>query len=518
MTYTQTKKRKPIPCRFAAFVILMVASPFVFSQTFQYEKRDYIWLTGYSSNPDDLDFGGSIIDFHSVPPSVSYEYREMDFDLTSTGICDPNGNLLFYFNGYYIANQTLDTMENGGGLNPDFSLPQDRLAQGGLALPFPGFDNVYYLLHEPATFVGNMDGNIAGVFTLYYSLINMNLNNGEGTVMQKNYPFIQDTLDYGGIQATRHANGRDWWIIVAEYNSNRYYTILLSPLGLVNYEIQQIGLDVPSGLGQAVFSPDGSRYARVEFIDVQTGTFLDFYDFDRCSGLLSNHTRIHILGGWLGGGVAFSPNSRFLYFSNIDHVFQYDLEAADIASTKDTVAVWDGFVDGLPIRFYFPQLGPDLKIYIAASFTSPYMHIIHSPDLEGEACNVEQRGLQLPTHNRRTVPNFPNFRLGPLDGSPCDTLGIDMPVSVATSPKPEFKVAVFPNPTSRVFNLRVSDVLIQSSTFELYDALGQMVYRESLQSGTTAYQLILPELPSGIYFWSLGSEGGGLRSGKVVVE
>ncbi len=36
-----------------------------------------------------------------------------------------------------------------------------------------------------------------------------------------------------------------------------------------------------------------------------------------------------------------------------------------------------------------------------------------------------QRKVELPSYNRFTSPHFPNFRLGPLDGSPCDTLGLD---------------------------------------------------------------------------------------------
>jgi uncharacterized membrane protein len=31
----------------------------------------------------------------------------------------------------------------------------------------------------------------------------------------------------------------------------------------------------------------------------------------------------------------------------------------------------------------------------------------------------------LPTYNALSIPTFPNYRLGPLDGSSCDTLGID---------------------------------------------------------------------------------------------
>ncbi|MBL7792692.1 MAG: hypothetical protein JNK77_10235, partial [Saprospiraceae bacterium] len=75
------------------------------SQTvFQREKRDYIWLLGYDSNPQILTFGGTRIDFNASPPTVAYEYRDMNFEAAATSICDAQGNLLFYSNGIYVAN------------------------------------------------------------------------------------------------------------------------------------------------------------------------------------------------------------------------------------------------------------------------------------------------------------------------------------------------------------------------------------------------------------------------------
>ena len=38
---------------------------------------------------------------------------------------------------------------------------------------------------------------------------------------------------------------------------------------------------------------------------------------------------------------------------------------------------------------------------------------------------MEQHGIKLPARGSDFEPNFPNYRLGPIDGSPCDTLGID---------------------------------------------------------------------------------------------
>ncbi|MCB0548394.1 MAG: PKD domain-containing protein [Phaeodactylibacter sp.] len=124
------------------------------------------------------------------------------------------------------------------------------------------------------------------------------------------------------------------------------------------------------------------------------------------------------------GGVAISPNSRFLYVSSFKNVYQYDLWAEDIPASKDTVAVWDGFMvpPVFATTFFLMQLGPDGKIYINSNNAVPYLHVINNPDLPGDSCDVCQHCVALPSWNSFSLPNFPNYRLGHLQGSPCDTL------------------------------------------------------------------------------------------------
>ena len=69
------------------------------------------------------------------------------------------------------------------------------------------------------------------------------------------------------------------------------------------------------------------------------------------------------------------------------------------------------------------QLAPDGKIYSCATNGVNYLHVIHSPDEEN--CQYQQHGIKLPKYNGFSVPNFPHYRLGPLDGSSCDTLGLN---------------------------------------------------------------------------------------------
>lgn len=101
-------------------------------------------------------------------------------------------------------------------------------------------------------------------------------------------------------------------------------------------------------------------------------------------------------------------------------LYQYDLWAEDIEATRTLVAEYDGHLDPFPTTFFLGQLAPDGKIYIASNNGVTSLHVIHNPDADCPDCRIE-----LPTFNSFSIPNQPNYRLGPIDGSPCDTLGID---------------------------------------------------------------------------------------------
>jgi PKD repeat protein len=253
----------------------------------------------------------------------------------------------------------------------------------------------------------------------------MNANNGLGKVIDKNQIILEGIFEPGKITASRHANGRDWWIIIRKHNTNKYYKFLVSSNEINKINEESIGENIPSpGLGQAVFSPDGTKYALFHTISQIEGSYINIYDFDRCTGELSNPLQMHYSHDGGAGGIAISSNSRYLYVPSFIYLYQYDLWASDIEATKDTVAVWDGFLenDFFATTFYLAQLAPDNKIYINSNNGVSYLHVVNKPDLAGDSSEVCQHCIDLPSNNAFSLPNFPNYRLNFLEGSPCDTL------------------------------------------------------------------------------------------------
>ena len=111
-------------------------------------------------------------------------------------------------------------------------------------------------------------------------------------------------------------------------------------------------------------------------------------------------------------------------------MFQFDVSKNNWQDTKSIVATYDGFEEFIPnakvpTRFFLAWNAPDGKIYICSDNATSYLHVIHYPNEKGMACQVEQHAIKLGSYHDRSVPNHPNYRLGPIDGSGADTLGLD---------------------------------------------------------------------------------------------
>jgi hypothetical protein len=254
----------------------------------------------------------------------------------------------------------------------------------------------------------------------------MSGNAGLGKVVSKNNQLSNGyVLGGGGLTACKHANGRDWWIVMPKLFSNCIYEYLLTPRGIDSMGLQCIGDTFAHNTdrGQAYFTPDGSK-----FIWGNPYDSLHIMDFDRCTGKFSNNVpRIAVYDSLSVAlqvpyfiNVCASPNSRFLYVGSGTELWQFDLWADTIAESKILIKnMWQN----KPFSStQVSQLGPDGKIYIAPIGADTFFNVINTPDSPGLSCNFKVNGLLAPTYHFDAMPVYPNYRLGALTGSPCDTL------------------------------------------------------------------------------------------------
>ena len=311
----------------------------------------------------------------------------------------------------------------------------------------------------------------------------------------------------GRITACKHANGRDWWLVVHQYHSGLVYKYLISPQGISGPTTQDLFTYRDVYFGQAVFSPQGTKFAYYEpYGD------LDIFDFDRCTGDFSNFVHIDINDSAFAGGAAFSPSGRFLYLSSIYYIYQFDLLSPNIDSSKIVVGVYDGYREqGLYQNFYLSALAPDGKIYTNCGDGSKYLHVINSPDSAGLACNFVQRGFPLPRWNAFTIPNFPNYFLSAQGGTVCDSLLS----AVATVEKPREVCHFSPNPSSGIVQLTYS--LNTESTLEITNSLSSEIRTVQLSPSANSLTLDLSKSANGIYFYRIYNSTTLLSTGKLIV-
>ena len=153
-------------------------------------------------------------------------------------IADTSSNLLFYAytratvngNTTLVKNHHDSLMANGANI----------VGRGwyleAVIIDNPIGANQYYLFTVGVT----------TIFGLYYSKIDMNLNNGLGAVTQKNMQLLPYAAT-DGLTCVKHGNGRDWWIIFrkcgayAGWYDNRFYKYLVTPSGINLVDSQAIG-------------------------------------------------------------------------------------------------------------------------------------------------------------------------------------------------------------------------------------------------------------------------------------
>jgi hypothetical protein len=452
-------------------------------------------------------FGDSAgIDFNTSPPSYLTNGKSYSYELAAC-ISDVAGDLLFYVNSPTNTSFTCNVwdknhniMQNGSGLYCAASY-----CQGAIILPFPGNTTLYNIFHL------GYNPN----WGMYYSTVDISQNGGYGSVINKNVLF-NGTIPYiEKLQAVKHANGRDWWVI-AHDTGDVYYKFLFGINGISLVDSQQIGSDLrqmsggqPSvpiygGTGQMKFSEQGDKFALVGINGV-----IDLLDFDRCTGMFSNFTE-------LGDppysyyrftyGSSFSPSSNVLYVSNWDTLWQFDLTASNIKSSKQIIWINTNSQSQISQQ----QLGPDCKIYIASAYgisfpnslydsTNMYLTVINDPDGLGASCSITPFSFYL--GGRRCIhdlPNLPNYSLGSVPGSICDSLTSVEEYLI------EGEVMVFPNPAGDVLNVMIADKYVNNAVIRIYALYGNVTIERKAQGKNTMFDL--SHLSSGLYAVAIHSE------------
>lgn len=440
-------------------------------------------------------------------------------------IANGNGDLLAFSTGYDLRDRDGNLVENGCCLCDSGTQSQCSFScsygtthmQGAIILPKPGSSTQYLLFIKNKPVTSNCQPS-----QVTCTIFDMSYNNGLGKVIQKGLPIFNGVLSDARLAACRHGNGRDWWLINHDYNTNRIYTHLVTPDSIYGPYSQLIGGNgkEPDNCGWSVFSQNGFLFATTTcgMSNYTSGTGISLFDFDRCAGMFSNYRTIQLdttmTIATYSSFLAFSPNSRFLYSGSNNYLYQYDLDATDISASGVRLAY-----DSLPPYLGMMNLMPDGKIYLpgwSASSTGldACFSVIDQPDLKAPACSFQLRSMCVPGGVQIiSAPNFPNYNLGALVGSGCDTLQ----TGLSETEMETEKVRVYPNPANELLQVEVNLNVGEKGTILFYNAYGTKVRQFKVTGGTTKMRIDLTDLQSGAYTYCLSSAGKDVGRGKVIV-
>ncbi|GGD92187.1 T9SS type A sorting domain-containing protein [Planktosalinus lacus] len=313
------------------------------------------------------------LDFNTTPPTALLDGQLNTLE-GAASISDENGELLFYTDGLGIYTKNHTLMPNGvNGLGGDFSS-----SQSALIIPHPGNESQYILFAVSAYTVSNVA----------YSVIDMDLNNGLGDVVQgmKAISVLNGTGEY--LQATKSADGTFWWVLTHKSGSSKYYAYKLTAAGvdIENPVISNTGSST-SGFGDIgfiKFSNSGNKIVRTGYIS----NIFDVSDFDPGSGVVSNTLMFSSPSAY---GAEFSPNGQFLYIAAYgpQGVNQFDLQGgttmSEIAATQYN---YSNLANGTLLS------APDGKIY-SSRHGATALDVIHFPNLPEAQANYEQNAVNL---------------------------------------------------------------------------------------------------------------------------
>lgn len=392
----------------------MLRSLFSFS-TF-YTVLIFIFLlhagVGYSQKEfSQWYFGnGAGINFSSGAP-VALTDGNLFTEEGCASVADSKGNMLFYTNGITVWDHRHNIMPNGIGLAGGISS-----TQSALILPSPGSMEKYYIftVAEKAgpsglsySVVDLLAGSDKKIYTKNQNILltpDLLFSAVKPDVIKKNIRLLAPVSEK--MTSVRHSNGKDFWVIVHQWNTNSFYAFPLTSEGVGKPVVSSIGsVHRESGAGSfresigcLVSSPDGKKLCSA--ICYKPDNDLELFRFDNSTGLISDLQKIRTKG--FGYGLAFSPDNSKLYVSFLKGeagIIQYDLNEKEIE--RSAVVIAYNRIEN--IVFGAMQRGPDNKIYVAK--TGQYLDIIHLPNLKGAGCGYEDDGVFL--HSKYSVYGLP---------------------------------------------------------------------------------------------------------------
>lgn len=450
-----------------------------------------------------IDFNDDSLSFSTVDTLFQSENEVKFYQYTNSAqICNKEGKFTAFYNGQYLYDRYGNKEELLMMKESPDPYPNYKYSNRSVILPYISEDSTY-ILFTPTEHVNDPSYDVPTA-TRISSLTFKELPNGKLKILNFTPIIIEGKFcALGTLSAVRHANGRDWWIVAPERLRKKVHTFLFTPKGFTNIN-EQITQDTTGDYGLAPeFSPDGQWYTRTNVVVIapkMNKSTVQFYKFNRCSGIFEDQITFDLEYEDTSNvvQVIFEKNSRYFYIMNFLTIYQGDIQSSDIKGSLIRIAKSLPYVQfGQHMGFGVGFLAPNDKIYVFDGQPIFYGSTINNPSERGIACDFKYEDIIYPACTSYSLGNMPNFNLGPLDGSPCDTLGLDNPLAIEKDTKQHIEYNIFPNPGNSLihtdYNFERKDLKMK-----LLDFRGKVIMNTNAISLKTGIDI--SGIAPGVYF------------------
>ena len=494
-------------------IVLVLIYLFVNINAFAQREADAMYFGGCT--------GGEICTCGTPQQGSIYYFNQDSLVLITDPACLPlttfagkasfadrnTGELIFTSNGWRLinGNGTILThklyMDNM--VNPNTSDTTNvNNSSGPLFLPFPGDSTKAYLfygqLFQPFTLNGYF---LTADKYFTYALLDI----PSKTLISKNNIILSDTSASGDIQACRHANGRDWWIIKTHLYEDQFYIGLLTPNG-INMNLISIS-DLPHRIRANTFSQFNIQGTKFIHYTANPHRQIHEYNFGRCNGTLTNLV-IHdisdsIASNDITGNISISPDGSKFYIkrnASPSNGIAQGLFHIDMATdSMKLIALYGGCPQMMPNgnKLLFREAFLDSNNVYQLRISE-----ISNPNASFSNLNIHHFRYNPPNATLGVAPStFAYMRLGADSLSICDSLSV---ITKRTKAKELDELLVFPNPATNQLNL-VFDKN-STGTIIINDALGKEVYSYLINNPNLELQIDISNFTNGIYYLSYRSK------------
>ena len=299
------------------------------------DQRANIWYFGNNAG----------IDFNPLPdnPAIPINGPLATPEGTSV-ISDRNGQVIFSTDGFNIFDKLGTDITPPGGIGGE-----NGATQSALIIPVAGDETLYYIFTTREIYG-------TGQFELRYSLYDLKLNNGVGGLAEYNQLLFAPSTE----RITGNAN----WLIAHEYGNNSFRAYRITPQGISNPIVSDIGSDhaiTTAENGQGYMKLGAQNRLVVALSTPGVSNVVEVFDFIDSTGAVTNF-RTADLESTTGQvyGVEVSPAGNKLYATLKDAnstMYEFAFDTLGIPYLKQSVPQ-TGELGAV-------QIGPDGQLYVA---------------------------------------------------------------------------------------------------------------------------------------------------------